>query len=238
MADTKILQEDSIDVSESSAVVVSEPEVVVTNSAIAALDKTTPILDVKEEQAKPSLPQVTHPVDGSQQRDVKSIVEAILFAANEPVSIRKLCEIIGNADAKQIRETIDLLRHEYDSQNRAFQIEDIADGFQILTRVEYYDWVAKLWKKSGDNKLSQAALETLAIVAYKQPITRANIEAIRGVQSGQMIRTLVEKKLVRIVGREEVLGRPLLYGTTKNFLEQFGLKSIKDLPKTGELDMQ
>ncbi|MBI2559743.1 MAG: SMC-Scp complex subunit ScpB [Planctomycetes bacterium] len=238
MADTKILQEDSIDVSESSAVVVSEPEVVGTNSAIAALDKTTPILDVKEEQAKPSLPQVTHPVDGSQQRDVKSIVEAILFAANEPVSIRKLCEIIGNADAKQIRETIDLLRHEYDSQNRAFQIEDIADGFQILTRVEYYDWVAKLWKKSGDNKLSQAALETLAIVAYKQPITRANIEAIRGVQSGQMIRTLVEKKLVRIVGREEVLGRPLLYGTTKNFLEQFGLKSIKDLPKTGELDMQ
>ena len=174
----------------------------------------------------------------SLSRDIKPIVEAILFAANEPVSIRKLCEIIGNTDTKQIREIIESLRQDYDSQNRAFQIEDIADGFQILTRAEYYDWVAKLWKKSGDNKLSQAALETLAIIAYKQPILRADIEAIRGVQSGQMIRTLIEKKLVRIVGREEVLGRPLLYGTTKSFLEQFGLKSIKDLPKTKELDMQ
>lgn len=174
----------------------------------------------------------------SLSRDIKPIVEAILFAANEPVSIRKLCEIIENTDTKQIREIIESLRQDYDSQNRAFQIEDIADGFQILTRAEYYDWVAKLWKKSGDNKLSQAALETLSIIAYKQPIMRADIEAIRGVQSGQMIRTLIEKKLVRIVGREEVLGRPLLYGTTKYFLEQFGLKSIKDLPRTGELETQ
>ncbi|HLG30647.1 MAG TPA: SMC-Scp complex subunit ScpB [Candidatus Brocadiales bacterium] len=234
MTDTKILREDGIDVSESSAVWVSEPEVAGTNSALgglAASDKTTPILDVKEEQEILPLPK-------GQQRDIKPIVEAILFAANEPVSIRKLCEIIGNTDTKQIREIIESLRQDYDSQNRAFQIEDIADGFQILTRAEYYDWVAKLWKKSGDNKLSQAALETLSIIAYKQPIMRADIEAIRGVQSGQMIRTLIEKKLVRIVGREEVLGRPFLYGTTKSFLEQFGLKSIKDLPKTKELEMQ
>lgn len=172
------------------------------------------------------------------QKDIKPIVEAILFAAHEPVSIRKLCEIVENTDAKQIRETIESLRQDYDSQNRAFQVEEIAGGFQILTRPEYSDWVAKLWKKSGDNKLSQAALETLAIIAYKQPITRADIEAVRGVQSGHLIRTLIEKKLVRIIGREEVLGRPLLYGTTKNFLEHFGLKSIQDLPKTRELDVQ
>lgn len=172
------------------------------------------------------------------EKDVKFIVEAILFAASEPVSIRKLCDILGNTDARQIREIIELLRQDYDNQNRAFQVEEIADGFQILTRPEYYDWVAKLWKKSGENKLSQAALETLAIIAYKQPITRANIEAVRGVQSGEIIRTLIEKKLIKIVGREEALGRPLLYGTTKNFLEQFGLKSIKYLPKAKELDMQ
>lgn len=178
------------------------------------------------------------PVPNSDDKDVKSIVEAILFATSEPVSPRKLCDIIGNTDTKQIREIIESLRQEYDSQNRAFQVEEIADGFQILTKAEYYEWVARLWKKSGDNKLSHAALETLAIIAYKQPIIRADIEAVRGVQSGQMIRTLIDKKLVRIVGKEEVIGRPLLYGTTKTFLEHFGLKSIKDLPKTRELDVQ
>jgi segregation and condensation protein B len=186
---------------------------------------------------QPSTPNPQPPTpDPAPEKDLKLIVEAILFAANEPVSIRKLCDIIENTDAGKIRETIELLRQDYDSQNRAFQVEEIADGFQILTRIEYYDWVAKLWKKSGDNKLSQASLETLAIIAYKQPIIRADIEAVRGVQSGQMIRTLVEKKLAKIVGRQEVLGRPLLYGTTKNFLDQFGLKSIKDLPKTKVLD--
>ncbi|MGR3311598.1 MAG: SMC-Scp complex subunit ScpB [Candidatus Brocadiales bacterium] len=197
------------------------------------IDSKSYELSVTNSESLTSDPQ---PPTLNSENDIKSIVEAILFAAHEPVSVRKLCDIIETVNTRQIRETIESLRQDYDSQNRAFQVEEIADGFQILTRPEYYDWVAKLWKRSADNKLSQAALETLAIIAYKQPINRADIEAVRGVQSGQMVRTLIEKKLVRIVGREEVLGRPLLYGTTKNFLEQFGLKSVKDLPKTRELD--
>lgn len=198
------------------------------------IDSKSYELSVTNSESLTSDPQ---PPTLNSENDIKSIVEAILFAAHEPVSVRKLCDIIETVNTRQIRETIESLRQDYDSQNRAFQVEEIADGFQILTRPEYYDWVAKLWKKSGDNKLSQASLETLAIIAYKQPIIRAEVEAIRGVQSGQMIRTLIEKGLVKTVGRDEVLGRPLLYGTTKKFLEHFGLKSTKDLPKTEELEM-
>ncbi|GJQ59969.1 MAG: SMC-Scp complex subunit ScpB [Candidatus Scalindua sp. AMX11] len=169
--------------------------------------------------------------------EIKRIVEALLFAVHEPISIRKMVEIIEGSDQKQIKEAISQLCQEYDSYDRAFQIEEIANGFQLLSRPEYHEWVSKLIKKSSDAKLSQSSLETLAIIAYKQPIIRAEIEAIRGVQSGQIIRTLIEKDLVKIAGRDEVLGRPLLYGTTKKFLEHFSLNSIKDLPKVEELEM-
>ena len=163
--------------------------------------------------------------------EIKKIVEALLFAVNEPIPLRKICEIVDGADVKVIKEIIQQLREEYDNQDRAFQVEEIANGFQLLSRPEYHEWISKIRKKSGEAKLSQSALETLAIIAYKQPIIRAEIESIRGVQSGQMIRTLIEKGLVKIAGRDEALGRPLLYGTTKEFLDHFGLKSIKGLPK-------
>ena len=169
--------------------------------------------------------------------EVKRIVEALLFAVQEPISVRKICEVVENAETKEIREVIQQLREEYDTHDRVFQIEEIANGFQILSRPEYHEWISKIRKKSGESKLSQQALETLSIIAYKQPIIRAEIEAIRGVQSGQMIRTLIEKGLVKITGRDEVLGRPLLYGTTSKFLDHFGLKSIKDLPKVEDLEM-
>ncbi len=169
--------------------------------------------------------------------EIKRIVEALLFAVQEPISVRKISEIIEGTEAKEIREVIQQLREEYDTHDRVFQIEEIANGFQLLSRPEYHEWISKIRKKSGESKLSQQALETLSIIAYKQPIIRADIEAIRGVQSGQMIRTLVEKSLVKITGRDEVLGRPLLYGTTTKFLDHFGLKSIKDLPKVEDLEM-
>lgn len=169
--------------------------------------------------------------------EVKRIVEALLFAVPEPISVRKISEIIEGTEAKEIREVIQQLRDEYDSHDRVFQIEEIANGFQLLSRPEYHEWISKIRKKSGESKLSQPAQETLSIIAYKQPIIRAEIEAIRGVQSGQMIRTLIEKGLVKITGRDEVLGRPLLYGTTTKFLDHFGLKSIKDLPKVEDMEM-
>ena len=177
------------------------------------------------------------PLENKPPDEIKRIVEALLFAVQEPISVRKICEVVEDVEAKEIREVIQQLREEYDTHDRVFQIEEIANGFQLLSRPEYHEWISKIRKKSGESKLSQQALETLSIIAYKQPIIRAEIEAIRGVQSGQMIRTLIEKGLVKITGRDEVLGRPLLYGTTTKFLDHFGLKSIKDLPKVEDLEM-
>ena len=177
------------------------------------------------------------PLENKSPDEVKRIVEALLFAVQEPISVRKICEVVEDVEAKEIREVIQQLREEYDTHDRVFQIEEIANGFQLLSRPEYHEWISKIRKKSGESKLSQQALETLSIIAYKQPIIRAEIEAIRGVQSGQMVRTLIEKGLVKITGRDEVLGRPLLYGTTTKFLDHFGLKSIKDLPKVEDLEM-
>ena len=167
---------------------------------------------------------------------IKPIIESLIFAAEEPITLRKLVDIIGDIDSAQVLEAITQLKNDYEIQGRSFQIEEIAGGYQLFTKPEYYEWIAKLRKKSGETKLSQAALETLAIIAYKQPILRADVESIRGVQSGQIIRLLMEKDLVKVLGRDEALGHPLLYGTTKRFLEYFGLKDIKDLPNIEELE--
>jgi segregation and condensation protein B len=165
---------------------------------------------------------------------VESVVEAVLFASDESLSAARLAEIAGTT-VKQLRKHIDDLNAKYKANNNAFQIEQIAGGYQMLTLSIYSHWLKKLIRARDDSKLSQPALETLAIISYKQPIIRADIEAIRGVAAGEMIRNLMYKRLVKITGRAEVLGRPLLYGTTKKFLEVFGLNSLKDLPKAEEL---
>ncbi len=168
--------------------------------------------------------------------EIKPIVESLIFAAEEPITLRKLTDVVADTESAQVLEAIAQLKSDYEAQGRAFQIEEIAGGYQLFTKPEYYEWVAKLRKKSGETKLSQASLETLAIIAYKQPVLRADVESVRGVQSGQIIRLLMERDLVKVVGRDESLGHPLLYGTTKRFLEYFGLKDIKDLPKIEELE--
>ncbi len=164
-----------------------------------------------------------------------SVVEAVLFASDEPVTPRKLAEIVGAGGVKEIRQHVTELNEKYDRQDCAFRIESIAGGYQMLTRSAYNVWLGKLLKVRSESKLSPAALETLAIVSYKQPIMRVDVEAIRGVGCGEMIRQLCEKGLVKIVGRAEELGRPLLYGTTKKFLEVFGLSSLRDLPQAQDL---
>ena len=138
-------------------------------------------------------------------------------------------------DVRQLRKHIDELNEKYKQNNNAFRIEQIAGGYQMLTLSTYSHWLKKLIRSREEGTLSQPALETLAIIAYKQPIIRADIESIRGVAAGEMIRNLMYKGLVKIAGRAEVLGRPMLYGTTKKFLEIFGLNSLKDLPKVEEL---
>ena len=203
------------------------------------------VLEVEDTQEEPDTqesncqtldeqrPDVSKPPEGF-EATVESVVEAVLFASDEPLAEARLADIV-EASAKQVREHIENLNAKYQANNNAFRIEQIAGGYQMLTLSPYNYWLKKLLRARSDNKLSPAALETLAIVAYKQPIMRADIEAIRGVAVGEVIRSLSYKGLVKIVGRAEVLGRPMLYGTTKRFLEVFGLNTLKDLPKIEEL---
>ena len=165
---------------------------------------------------------------------VESVVEAVLFASDEPLTLTRLANIVGTG-AKQTRQYIKNLNDKYQANNNALRIEQIAGGYQMMTLSSYNQWLKKLLQVRDQSKLSPAALETLAIIAYKQPIIRADIEAVRGVAVGEIIRNLMYKGLVKIVGKAEVLGRPMLYGTTKKFLEVFGLNSLKDLPKIEEL---
>jgi segregation and condensation protein B len=165
---------------------------------------------------------------------VESVVEAVLFASDEPLTPARLSDIVGT-NVRQLRKHVDDLNEKYKANNNAFRIEQIAGGYQMLTLNAYSHWLKKLVRARDDGKLSQPALETLAIIAYKQPIIRADIEAIRGVAAGEMIRNLMYKGLVKITGRAEIVGRPMLYGTTKKFLEVFGLNTLKDLPKAEEL---
>ena len=164
------------------------------------------------------------------------ILEALLFAADQPLSAAKLGAAMGKRfDAKRIREMIDELNAFYAEHNRAFEILPIAGGFQMLTRGDYHKWVAELHKHRRQDKLSASAIETLSIVAYRQPVLRVTIDDIRGVQSGPLLRALLERGLIKVVGHQNVPGNPRLYGTTKLFLEHFGLKSLRELPKVFEL---
>ncbi|MFL5340356.1 MAG: SMC-Scp complex subunit ScpB [Gemmataceae bacterium] len=173
---------------------------------------------------------------GELVRDPKlARVEAALFAADEPLSPRKLVAAAELADNAEARRLIEKLQSFYEQDGTAFQIEEIAGGWQLRTRPAFHPWLVRLRRTNPDPKLSGAALETLAIVAYRQPIMRADVESIRGVQCGEVLRLLMEKGLVRIAGRDDSLGRPVLYGTTKKFLQLFGLNSLKNLPEIEQL---
>lgn len=172
--------------------------------------------------------------DEGERARVKRIIEALLFSSDRPISSGRLAELSGAADGRQARQIARELQQEYDREERAFGVEEIAGGFQLLSRAEFAPYVSRLHNRQRQESLSKPALETLAIVAYRQPITRAEVEDIRGVQSAHMLRALVEKRLVKTAGRSEELGRPLLYGTTRRFLETFGLRSLADLPKREE----
>jgi segregation and condensation protein B len=173
--------------------------------------------------------------DSSDASDLPPInlaaLEALLFSTHHPLTAGRLAELMDLDSTKPVRRAIKELNQSYESTGRSFRVEQVAGGFQLLTLPEHGDLLKKLHQREIDAKLTKAALETLAIIAYKQPILRADIEAIRGVQCGETIRSLMEKHLVKIAGRAEVPGRPILYGTTKRFLELFGLNSIKDLPQ-------
>lgn len=163
------------------------------------------------------------------------VVEAILFAADSPLPPNKIAAILGVGDARDVRKHIAALNELYAAAGNAFRIEEIAGGFRMMTLPAYNRWLTKLLRARQETKLTGASMETLAIVAYKQPCTRADIEAVRGVAAGDMLNRLREMNLIKIVGRAEDLGRPLLYGTTKRFLEVFGLAGLEDLPQVDAL---
>jgi len=169
------------------------------------------------------------------QIDLASI-EALLFSTRTPLTPGRVAELLEIESVKPIRRAVGELNKQYESAGRSFRIEQVAGGYQMLTLPQYAEVIRKHHQKDADAKLTKAAIETLAIIAYKQPILRADVENIRGVACGEQIRNLMEKRLVQIAGRAEEPGRPILYGTTKRFLEVFGLNTIKDLP-TSEKDL-
>jgi segregation and condensation protein B len=162
-------------------------------------------------------------------------LEAVLFLAREPLSLRKLAQLANLADATEARTALKSLQARYDERQCAFQVAQVAGGYQLLTRREFVTWVRPQSADGHEIRLSPPALETLVLVAYRQPILRAEVEAIRGVACGEILRQLLDRDLVRIVGRSEELGRPLRYGTTKRFLEVFGLSTLEELPWASEL---
>jgi segregation and condensation protein B len=165
---------------------------------------------------------------------LKNILEALLFVTHRPISLPELSEIIGETQ-EEIRSAIQEMKLELQNRKSALHVAEIAEGYQLTTNEGYQYWVKKLFRDKLGFRLSQSAMETLSIVAYKQPITRAEIEEIRGVEVIGVLETLIERRLSKVVGRKETVGRPLLYGTTQEFLRHFGLWKISELPSLEDL---
>jgi segregation and condensation protein B len=166
---------------------------------------------------------------------LKSIVESLIFISEDPMSLDRLCGILQEYDREDIRLSLRQLQTDYDNPERGIFLAEVSKGYQFRTREENGDFVRRL-VKTKSSRFSQSALETLAIIAYRQPITRAEIEYLRGVDSGGVIKTLLERKLIKILGKKDIPGRPLIYGTTRYFLEIFSLKDLKSLPTLREIE--
>ena len=177
----------------------------------------------------------TEPREPLSAAEVAATVEAILFSTDTPMTAAKILQVAELSCKRDVTDAIDILNDRYEDSGSAFRIEIIAGGYRLQTLESYHEVLSRLFKAKSESKLSQPAMETLSIVAYRQPVLRADIEAIRGVACGEVLRKLMEKMLIKIVGRAEVIGRPMLYGTTRRFLEVFGLASLSDLPRSEEL---
>jgi segregation and condensation protein B len=166
--------------------------------------------------------------------NIKAVIEALIFASDTPLALEKICMILSGVEKSEIKEAFEKIVLEYNERQGGICLQEVAGGFQFRTRPELGPWVKKL-KSTKPHSLSPAAMETLAIVAYKQPIVKSEIESIRGVDVGAPLKGLLDKKLIRIVGRKDVPGKPIIYGTTRKFLEVFNLKDLMDLPNLREL---
>ena len=196
--------------------------------------------------AEPENPAVGHEINGNgassanaqaealQGQELAAVLEALLFVSAEPVPMARLASVIGTVSKAEVEQALKILQQQLEQERRGIQLVKLAGGYRLVTKPDYAPWLKRLDKAKAAQKLSRSALESLAIIAYKQPLVRAEIEEIRGVETSGVIRTLLERKLVRIVGRKEVPGRPIMYGTTKFFLEHFGLQDLSQLPPLRE----
>ncbi len=177
---------------------------------------------------QPSLPAIL------EEQELGAILEAMLFVSPETLTLDRLASVLGEVSKPEVEQAIRRLQGTYDEAGRGIQLVEIAGGFRVMTRPDYAPWIKRLEKVKAAPKLSRSGLETLAIIAYRQPIVRGEIEKIRGVETSGVLRTLLERKLIRMVGRKDVPGRPIMYGTTKFFLEHFGLRDLAELPPLRE----
>jgi len=166
--------------------------------------------------------------------DVKNIIESLLLVAEGPLTVERIKNVLALVETKEIRKVLAALTEEYNSRKGGFYLGEVAGGYQIRTRPEYTEYIKRLLQPAPF-RMSKAALETLAVIAYKQPIIRSDVEQIRGVDCGGILRMLLERKLIKVLGRKEIPGRPIIYATTKHFLELFDLKNIRDLPTLKEI---
>ena len=167
--------------------------------------------------------------------NLKAVIESLLFVSEDPLTLDSLRKLLEDVDPGDVRDALAALESDYEARQGGFHLKMVAGGWQFRSRTEFTPWIRKLIQPNAP-RLSKAALETLAIIAYKQPVIRSDIEQIRGVDCGGVIRMLLERKLIRILGRKEIPGRPLIYATTKLFLQIFDLKDLKDLPSPKEIE--
>jgi segregation and condensation protein B len=168
------------------------------------------------------------------RKDHKALIEALLFASSKPLTLENIMEASGLVKPG-VREIIAELIEEYEAQNRGFGLYEVAGGYQLRSLPAYSEYIAKLFQVKARRRFTRVSLETLSIIAYRQPVTRAGIEHIRGVDSGAVLKTLLTQSMIRVLGRKEAPGRPILYGTTRDFLEYFGLRDIESLPTLEEI---
>ena len=163
--------------------------------------------------------------------NVKSVIEALLFSSDKPLMLEQIKSALGNPDTSELRKILQELSVEYQNSNRGMRIAEVAGGFQMITAPGFAPFLKKLYKQRRVENLSKQELETLAMVAYKQPVTKTEIESLRNVNADGVVKSLIEKGIIRVSGRKKAPGRPYLFGTTRKFLEYFGLKSLEELPK-------
>jgi segregation and condensation protein B len=184
--------------------------------------------EAAEESAEGALPQPL-------PEELEPVLEALLFSTTAPLSLKRLSELTGEVEEAEILGALNGLRTQYAHSQRGLMLAEVSGGYQLATKPDYADWILALLKHRRKNPLSPALIETLSIVAYKQPIVKSEIEAIRGVDTGAVLRTLMEAGLIEVVGTKEVPGRPSLYGTTEVFLKTFGLRNLEELPSLGQM---